>query len=351
MSKLTQGEEGSFYTFLSDGCKLCQQGAKMVLFITGLCPKDCFYCPVSEERREDVTYANERVVNSDDEVLEEVRQMNALGTGITGGEPLLRLDKVLHYIRLLKSEFGAKHHIHLYTSMAADAETIASLASAGLDEIRFHPPANNWDELEKSGYVAAIKAAQATNMLTGIEIPSVEGAEKVADFARKMDCFINLNELEFSDSNAERMKELGFRLETEISNAVEGSADIIRKIDGANTRVHFCSSTYKDAVQLRERLIRIAENTAREFDEITDEGTIVYAQILCEDTQAVKDIANYIMEHEIGEEMIEVSGISLETAWWVLEEMADVIRDYAKEMFILERYPFEDGLIVEKIPA
>jgi pyruvate formate-lyase activating enzyme-like uncharacterized protein len=307
---------------------------------------------VSEERRKDLTYANEKLVNSDTDVLEEARRMNALGTGITGGEPLIRLEKVIHYIKLLKSEFGINHHIHLYTSIAPDEETIHMLESAGLDEIRFHPPVDIWSELENSNYPQSIKAAKASKILTGIEIPSIEGAEKVVDLARELDCFINLNELEFSDSNAEKMKDMGYRLETEISNAVEGSIDVSKDINetDSNIKMHFCSSTYKDAVQLRERLIRIAENTARVFDEITDEGTIVYGHIICDDEQSAMELARTVLEQGIEKEAIQIIDCSIETSWGILEQIADDIRDFTKEMFIIERYPFEHGLIVEKIP-
>ncbi len=115
--------------------------------------------------------------------------------------------------------------------------------------------------------------------------------------------------------------------------------------------MHFCSSTYKDAVQLRERLIRTAENTARSIDEITEEGTIVYGQIICETDQLASKVASYIREHDIEDDMAELSGIRVETAWWILDDLAEDIRTLAKEMFIIERYPFEHGLIVEKIPV
>ncbi|MDW7732543.1 MAG: radical SAM protein [Methanolobus sp.] len=351
MSKVNQSETGSFNTFLPEGCKLCQIGAKMVLFVTGICPRDCFYCPVSMERRIEVAYANERLVNSDQDILEEARQMDALGTGITGGEPLLRLGDVLHYIRLLKSEFGKEHHIHLYTSLAPDRETIAMLAEAGLDEIRFHPPVDLWSNIEESNYPRSIEYAKDHGIKVGIEVPAIEGIENIAHLSRNIDCFLNLNELEFSDSNVEGMKLRGFVLESDISNAVEGSQELARKIIPLAGKMHFCSSTYKDAVQLRERLIRIAQNTARDFDDITEDGTIIYGKIICEDKSSMQSIIECFLEQGVPDEMMETMVSGIETAWWILEDLAELIRQNTDEMFIMERYPFEKGLIVEKMPV
>ncbi|MCL2550138.1 MAG: radical SAM protein [Methanimicrococcus sp.] len=153
-------ESGSYSRFLTDGCLCCREGAKMVLFVTGRCYRDCFFCPLSVDRKNaDVIFANERPVYSDADILDEARTMRAKGTGITGGEPLLELPKVLRYISLLKSEFGKEHHIHMYTSEAPDEKQIKALANAGLNEIRFHPPYEIWIRLEESPYKNAVFSA------------------------------------------------------------------------------------------------------------------------------------------------------------------------------------------------
>src|SRR3990172_8582645 len=71
------------------GCAQCTEGAKMVLFVTGLCSYHCFYCPVSDEKMyRDVVFADEKRVERDEDVLEEARAIRAKGAGITGGDPL-----------------------------------------------------------------------------------------------------------------------------------------------------------------------------------------------------------------------------------------------------------------------
>ena len=80
---------------LAKGCVLCYQGAKMVLFVTGRCHRSCWYCPLSEERKgKDMVFANEHPIEIPAQAVEMAERMSALGTGVTGGEPLLCLDRV-----------------------------------------------------------------------------------------------------------------------------------------------------------------------------------------------------------------------------------------------------------------
>ena len=98
----------------AEGCIQCQRGSKLVLFVTGKCHWGCDYCPLSDNRRESPDmFANERRCSEWSEVIEEGRAMNATGTGITGGDPMLDMERSLEAVNQLKAAFGPEHHIHL----------------------------------------------------------------------------------------------------------------------------------------------------------------------------------------------------------------------------------------------
>jgi pyruvate formate-lyase activating enzyme-like uncharacterized protein len=322
---------------------MCYKGAKMVLFVTGVCGKNCFYCPVSYERREkDAIFANEKRVEKDDDIIEVALSMDALGTGITGGEPLLRLDRVVHYIKLLKRRFGDSHHIHLYTALAPNRGVIRSLRSAGLDELRFHPPPHLWANIGKTYYRDSIVAAHELGIQVGIEVPSIQADfSGILSLLEEVGGFLNLNELEFSETNADELKKRGYVSVDDVSSAVEGSREIAELLNGS--RLHFCSSLFKDAVQLRERLKRIAKRTARDFDEVTDDGTLVYGVIEGDGLGLLKDAG-------VTADMYSVLDGSIETAWWITEDLAEELKKAGCRVAVIERYPMKNGMLVEKTP-
>jgi pyruvate formate-lyase activating enzyme-like uncharacterized protein len=324
---------------LSKGCILCHEGAKMVLFITGTCHRTCWYCPLSRMRKgHDDVYANEKLIGSPDEAIAVARLMSAGGTGITGGEPLDRRDRVVEYSRALKACFGPDHHIHLYTGTPPSDEDLLALVGL-VDEIRLHPPYEEWESILDSEFIRSAQKAKELGFDIGIEVPALPGLEKLEPALPYLD-FLNINELEWGETNADEMRSRGMEPEDGVHNAVmharEWAEDLCRC-----EKVHWCSSVFKDSVQLRKRLLRIAENTARPFDEITDDGTVVYGLI----ERADKIIPELI--RDLGDDGYEITAEGIETAWWIVTENADLL-DGKKS--IIERYP-NRGFIVEVTPV
>jgi pyruvate formate-lyase activating enzyme-like uncharacterized protein len=322
----------------------------MVLLVTGRCSTGCFYCPLSLEKRgKDVTFANERKVASDDEILDEARTIDAHGTGITGGDPATCLERTVHFIKLLKKEFGPEHHIHLYTS-SLDPKAFRALEEAGLDELRLHPPADMWSSM--SGTKLA-EFKRSTKMKVGFEVPALpgekEGLSALIAFAAEAGFdFVNLNELEFSEGNWERLSERGMEVKDDVSSAVKGSEMLALELVGKAQRipVHYCSSSFKDSVQLRKRIKRRALRVALPSDVITEEGTLLKGVVEGPMDEIVAMLRD---EFEVPPELYrkDEEKKRVEVAPWVLE---DIFSELPYESFLVEEYPTADRLEVEREP-
>ncbi len=333
----------SGHAMISEGCEQCAKGGKMVLFVYGYCDqRDCFYCPLGENRK-NVTqmYANERPVESDEDVIEEAKRMSALGTSITGGEPQEALDRTCHYLELLKDEFGEDHHTHLYTGITGGRENMRRLSEAGLDEIRFHPPLEQWGDLHGTEWEEILYIAREEGLTPAFEIPGIRAEPEFLEFLDEGAAdFCNINEFEMSDGNYRRMQEEGFELKDDHMSAVEGSHDILEQM-GDHEKVYFCTSVFKDAAQHRSRLKRMARNIRRPFDEVTEDGTLVYGKAWASEQRFI-DLG-------VPEEFYTIKSDHVELAWWLLEEMVED-GDLEKGE-IVEQYPTYDATVVERTPV
>lgn len=338
------------------GCVLCEKGAKLVLLVTGRCVQRCCYCPLSSEKRgKDVFYANERKVSGMDDILDEAEVMDALGTGVTGGDPLVALERTLDSMKSLKRHFGKGHHIHMYTSNTRP-ERIRKVAKAGLDEIRFHPPLKRWKRLEGSEYSGAIKLSKRLGMATGLEIPVLPDKKPelvaVIAFADSMELdFVNLNELEFSETNWRSLRAMGFgvRADNDISSGVEGSEQLAKDLLRLDTEVplHYCSAAFKDGVQLRRRITQRARNVKKPHEVLTRDGTLVKGVV---ETDLIAATAAYVMNRfGVPGSLLWMDNRRkrLEIAPWVLEEIAS---ELDLPSYIVEEYPTADRLEVEREP-
>ena len=356
---------------LAEGCRLCMKGRKSVLFVTGLCSRKCFYCPISDKRYgKDVVYINEWPTKKEPDIIEEIRLCSSEGIGITGGDPLEKLERTVALIKKLKQVFGKKFHIHLYTPMEKVTKNrLLKLFSAGLDEIRFHPNILNRREWKK--LLLADLGWDA-----GIEIPSIPGRYyetlKLLEYCCDIPFikFININELELSDTNANKLTKLGFRAKDSISYAIKGSEEmskeLLRKLRTRNINVHYCTAKLKDKVQLAKRIKLRSKKASRPYDIRNADGTLTRGSIYLKSLspgmgyrnkigkanrkivlEDLRLIRNKIMaKFGIPEELIETDETKLRilTGSWIVEELRTSIKSLNLIPAIVTEYPTHDSM-------
>jgi pyruvate formate-lyase activating enzyme-like uncharacterized protein len=273
---------------LPHGCQLCVQGSKLVLFVTGLCSMKCYYCPLSDvKRNKDDIWANEWKIEKVEDILTEAKLCDAKGAGLTGGDPILKLERTISLINLLKKFFGNEFHLHLYTpTKLVTEEKLKKLHKSGLDEIRFHPDIENSKEWSK------IADAKKLNWSVGVEIPVIPGkskeTKKLIDYLSRINIdFLNLNELEISDTNGNKLLEKGFKTKDGVSYAIKGSQELALKLlkyaQNKIKNIHYCTAKLKDKVQLANRIKKRAKNVAKDYDMIDFDGMLKRGAIYLEE--------------------------------------------------------------------
>jgi len=242
-------------------------------------------------------------------------------------------------MKLLKSEFGPQHHIHLYSSLAPSGHTLRVLARAGLDEIRIHPPIEEWDNFASSQYCEALKYAKTLGLEAGVEIPAIKPVPAILNALKEVSGFLNLNELEFSETNYKAMTAAGF-VPVESGYAAVGSRKMADEIANGEVPTYFCTSASKDSVQLRERFKRKARRLARPFDEVTQDGTLVFA--------VVELVPSFDCLSGILKEDYAIVDGEVHMSWQLALQLAKKNPVLAEAARVVETHP--DGTVVEVTP-
>jgi pyruvate formate-lyase activating enzyme-like uncharacterized protein len=367
-NKIIESRCESFYLKgrgIPKGCKLCLQGKKTVLFLNGLCqnPQHCYwYCPISEERKnKKLGFANEIPLITKLDLLQEINTAGSSGISITGGDPLFgpNIKETIDYIRYVKQNRGKRFHIHLYTNGLNFNENIAQkLADAGLDEIRFNPPREFWNN---------IKFALNKGMKVGAEVPAIPDVLNIKEleefiyFLNEIGAdFININEFEYCMPNSEYLKERGYSLQNgsiaSVKNSKKVALDLIQKVaEKVRLKIHLCSVLTKDFWQLSMRYNRRAKSIKRSFEEITEEGLLFYASV--EGNEQNKELIKnfFIIDMKLSPKFFEVRNNEIDFSIDVA--LSDKFQEFASKnslkINIIETTPFiesEFRQITEKTP-
>lgn len=327
---------------IAEGCKHCVKGEKLVLFITGICSRDCKYCSLSNLRKNiDKIWANERECQKIEEVINEAEDSKADSAGITGGDPILKLERTIEYASDLKKKFGKEFQIHIYLpTKTVDNEKLKKLAKV-IDEVRFHP-SFLCEEQEKSEDIKKIKLAKNffKKENIGIEMPMIpDQKEEILDFILSIQdeiSFVNLNEFEIGESNFEyitskyTLKKGGYV----VSGSKEAGIWVLKELEKNNSRlkVHLCTADTKNNYQYRNRL---KLHKILPFGKRTEDGTVIYL--------AVSSDVKELNERYPNESCIDKSQNRL----IISEKLArKLLKDYKIEK--VEEFPTYDRIEIEK---
>ncbi len=303
--KFSARQKSEGFLSVCKGCKYCVQGKKLVLFVSGKCSRTCKYCSLSNKRKNiDKTWANERECKNISEILEEAKESHAFGAGITGGDPLLCLGKTLKFVKALKKKFGKKFHIHIY--LPTNLVTLDKLRklSRYIDEVRFHPKLLGNEkiiegELEKISLAG--KFWKRENI--GIEIPMFpEKVQETFYFIKSVSelvGFVNLNELEISDTNFNFIK-LRYKLNNDtytIKNSREAGLEILKRCEKERLglKVHLCTARTKNLFQYKNR---IKLRDILPFGFRTKEGSVRYFAIYLKNKEELDRFRKHIVGME-----------------------------------------------------
>ncbi|MBW2735537.1 MAG: radical SAM protein [Deltaproteobacteria bacterium] len=263
---------------LSPGCAICAAGKWSCLFINECCNARCFYCPTSQDRvGEPMT--NGVPFSKTEEYLEYLARFGFSGVSISGGEPLMTLDRTLDYLTAIRRRFGEGMHTWLYTNgTLLDASVVRRLRDAGLDEIRFDIGATNYS-LDK------VPLAVGVIQHVTVELPAIpEDLEtltaKLAPMSELGVDFLNLHQLRLTPHNLPQMIARGYTfahgeqitvLDSEVT-ALRVLAQVAR--EKLSLAVNYCSFLYKSRFQGAAARRRGAQILCRPHEDVTASGYI-----------------------------------------------------------------------------
>lgn len=266
------------YGQLSPGCQICGSGAWSCLFINGKCNCRCFYCPTVQDDIS-VPTTNRVPFNRSTDYVDYVAHFGFKGVSISGGEPLLTIDRTLDYIQAVRKKQGDGFHIWLYTNGTLLTRDYAlRLKAAGLNEIRFDISAAHYD-------LSKIALAAGVIPIITVEIPAIpEDMDRLSDLTPQMaDAgvnFLNLHQLRLTPFNHKNLKNRPYTfLHGPKVTVLESELMVFSLLQKAAhfkwpLSINYCSFVYKNRFQGAGTRARNARFIVKGHESITENGYI-----------------------------------------------------------------------------
>ncbi|MDP2924690.1 MAG: radical SAM protein [Candidatus Omnitrophota bacterium] len=265
---------------LSTGCHACGQGTWSCAFIHNKCNIDCFFCPGKRSSIGMDSVKTEGIFfNNPEDYADYIKIFGFKGVGISGGEPFLVFDKLVRYIKKIREKTSDDLYIWVYTNGSlVDVNKLRILKDCGLNEIRFN--------ISGRGYgLGPVKMAIGIIDNVTIEIPAIpEDYEIVKKLLHKLYTigvnFLNLHQMDTFPRNYKGyIKRKYTLLDIAYSPVFASEVTALKLLKYALDKkiklpINYCSSAYKNNIQLSSRRKRFALWLRNKTQYVTDSGYI-----------------------------------------------------------------------------
>ncbi len=272
---------------LSPGCVACKTGRWDCLFLTLSCNLQCPFCLTPRTISDQPVRSALSVDLSG--LCAQYARTGVQGVGISGGEPFLQPDVLLHWVTVLRQELPDLYLWAYTNGVCLTDDLLAKLAEAGLNELRFNLAATAY----RHPHVLSMLYEAARRLsAVAVEVPAIPEHRDLLlgdleDWAGGGVRYLNLHELIHDDgSPSENMP--GARLDCRMPDghpcavnpaSAELVATILARVAGQRIplAVNYCSLRNK-ARQLRGRRRLMAPGTLQPHERLREDGS---AESLC----------------------------------------------------------------------
>lgn len=198
---------GSYMSFddkpISPGCMACKSGAWLCTFIGTRCNCFCPHCP-----NPNVNKGNDRSTVSGFDgtrdisfILSELERPFYTGVAISGGEPMLYMDKLVEWITKIRAKFPNIYIWHYTNGLLATETNLRRVADAGVNEVRFDLAADNYSQKVLDNMASAARIIPSVGIEVPVLLEQYNNLIKAIDYADSIGVkYINLHDLFINDT-------------------------------------------------------------------------------------------------------------------------------------------------------
>ncbi|MBN1561410.1 radical SAM protein [candidate division KSB1 bacterium] len=312
---------------LSPGCRLCAEGTWSCLFISGLCNAHCLYCPSSQDQV-GVPMTNTLQFPRPDDYAAYIEEFGFAGVSLSGGEPLLTLEKSVEFLKRIKTQFGDRVYFWIYTNgLLLTVDRALQLRDAGIDEIRFNIGATDYR-------LDFVRHAIGIIPTVTVEIPALPDKiellkAKIGEMKDQGVDYLNLHQLRLTPYNCRHLLKLDYSFAHGENVTVPASEIAALKLLRYNFEheiglpINYCSFVYKNRFQRAGARKRAATAICKPWEQVTENGYIRTIEF-------VADVA------ALDSSITKLSGHNIRTGWkydaaaqrlWLTADMLDLLND------------------------